>query len=265
MMTEKYNDGQNLDLNDGIENSAEYPNFSMFTALTMLNDEYAVELDDDTFIERAYKIWRGIGNRAKALHILKAPVDEEKKIWLPGNVESIENVTSLEAFKDIWGTEMIIYNNGTVTVNQDYLVSIITDRRLANSILNGGRSRIEGLYVDYNHNGDHISFKSEDLINSYVIVVYNGVISDEQALPKISYREAEAIAAGVAYLHYKKLALLGDSNAATMVPLLKQEKDILIGQARIPDFINNNTMDRILDAKTTFDRKNYNRTYKYNG
>lgn len=264
-MTENYNDGQNLNQNDGIENSAEYPKYSMFTALTMLNDEYAVEIDDDTFIERAYKMWRAIGNRAKAIHILKAPVNEDKIVFLPQNVESIENVTSLEAFKDIWGTEMIIYNQGTLTINEDYLVSIISDKRLVNSILNGGRSRIEGLYVDYSHNGDHLTFKSEDLISSYVIVVYKGVISDEQALPKITYKEAEAIAAGVAYIHYKKLALLGDSSATAMVPLLKEEKDRLIGLARIPDSINNNTMDRILDANSSFDRKNYNRTYKYNG
>ena len=264
MMTDKYNKGQELNTNEGIENSSDYPKYSMFTALTMLNDEYAVELDDDTFVERAYKIWRKIGNRAKALHILKAPVDQEKTVWLPGNVESIETVTSLDVFKDIWGSEMVIYNNGSLTANEDYLVSIVTDKLLAESLLNNGRSRIEGLYVDYNHNGDHITFNSEDLISSYIIVVYKGVISDDQALPKVTYKEAEAIAAGVAYLHYKKLALLGDSGASSMIPLLKEEQDRLIGLARIPDSINNNTMDRILDANSSFDRKRYNRSYKYN-
>lgn len=264
-MTEKYNKGQDLNTNDGIQNASEYPRYSMFTALTMMNDEYAVEMDDDTFIERAYKIWRAIGNRAQAYHILKAPIDEEQKIWLPGNVEFIENVTSLQMFKDIWGSEMIVFSNGTITLNEDYLISVITDDILAKTVLNASRARIEGLYVDYSHNGDHITFKSKDTIGTFMIVLYKGVISDDQALPKITYKESEAIAAGVAFIHYKKLALMGDGSAASMLQMLKDDKDRLIGLARIPDHINNNVMDKILDAQSSFDRKNYNRTYKYNG
>lgn len=265
MMTEKYNKGQKLDTNEGAENAANYPSYSMFTALTMLNDEYAVEMDDDTFMERAYKIWRTIGNRAKALHMLTAPVDEDKKIWLPANTESIENVTALEIYKDIWGTELIIYDNTTAMLNSDYLVSVITDDWLGHTLLNQSRARIDGLYVDYTHNGDHITFKAKDTVGTHMLVLYNGIIADEQALPKVTYRESEAIAAGVAFIHYKKQALMGDSAAAQMLAMLKDEKDRLIVQARIPDSINNNTMDRILDANGSFDRKNYNRTYKYNG
>jgi hypothetical protein len=260
-----YNRDIGLDTNEGTENTSSYPELSMFTALTMLNDEFAVEMDDDTFIERAYKIWRTIGNKAQALHILTCPVDENKEIMLPNNVENIESVSSLQVYKDIWGTELIIFNNTTAMLNSDYLVSVITDDWLGRTLLNQSRARIDGLYVDYTHNGDRLTFKAKDTVGTHMLIIYGGVISDDQALPKVTYRECEAIAAGVAYIHYKKQALMGDSAAAQMLVMLKDDMNRLIGQARIPDSINNNTMDRILDANGSFDRKNYGRTYKYNG
>jgi hypothetical protein len=265
MMTENYNDGQQLDSNEGVENSAVYPKYSMFTAMTMMNDEYAVEMDDDTFVERAYKIWKNIGNEAQAWHILKAKVDGEKRIWLPNNAEQVASVSSMDVFKDVWGSDLVIFNNGSLMLSAEYFVAVVTNRLMVNSILDNRRNRIEGLFVDFTHHGDHIQFKSKDLIGTHMVVLFKGVISDDYGLPKITYRESEAIAAGVAFIHYKKLALLGDSAAAAMLEFLKEEKDRLTTQARMPEHLTENQMNRILDTNSSFDRKGYHRSYKYNG
>lgn len=56
--------------------------------------------------------------------------------------------------------------------------------------------------------------------------------------------------------------LTSNKTAVEFASLLKAEWLKLCDRARVPDYINQNEWDEILDAKNNWNRKIFNRTYK---
>lgn len=96
------------------------------------------------------------------------------------------------------------------------------------------------------------------------MVVYHGILADEETgLPLLNDKELKAIAAYVAYMSiYKEGIRKRDGNLISLAQTIKADWLRLCNAARIPEHFSQNDMDRILDAKVSWDRKQYAKTLK---
>jgi hypothetical protein len=118
---------------------------------------------------------------------------------------------------------------------------------------------VSGRYIDYERVGDLLYFKGNP---SQITVLYKGVVLDDEGLPEINDKEAIAIATYVAYVQKFKEGLITNNAAITnMANLLKADWLKYCDAARV-DYINQNDMNNILDAKTNWNRKIFNKSYK---
>lgn len=118
-----------------------------------------------------------------------------------------------------------------------------------------------GKLVKYDE-GNEVLYFSHDYKN--VMVVYHGILMDEDTgLPLLNDKELRAIAAYVAYVSlYKEGIRKRDGNIISLAQTVKADWLRLCNAARIPEHFSQNDMDRILDVKVSYDRKNYGKTMK---
>ena len=95
-----------------------------------------------------------------------------------------------------------------------------------------------------------------------VNVLYKGYLADNEGLPKISDKEAIAIASYIAYVFkFKESLITNNKDIATQAVLLKQQWDKQCDQARVT-YINQNDMEQILEINSSWDRKSYGKSRK---
>jgi hypothetical protein len=88
-------------------------------------------------------------------------------------------------------------------------------------------------------------------------------VVDDEGLPQITDDEAVAIATYCAYVtKFKEGLMTNNPNIIQMAQLLKQEWLQKCDAARVPTSVSMNEMNEILDAKTSWNRKIYNKSYK---
>ena len=86
---------------------------------------------------------------------------------------------------------------------------------------------------------------------------------DEDGLPFLNDKEIHAVATYCAYATmYKKAIQTKDSSTFQLAQNLKLEWNRACSQARIPYYINQNEMDEILNANSSWNRKMYGKSFK---
>lgn len=220
-------------------------------ALTLANQLYDVDINEDTFEELGLIAWNFIGNKRCRLYRYSTRIDcATLSIQLPCNADIIEAVTY--SFED-WRYTTNTTPNGDL--NSAFIESYIESRKLFTDPL-----YIHGKYAHYERSGDTLYFdKDYGLIN----ILYKGIIVDDEGLPEINDKEAMAIATYCAYtLKYKEGLRTNNGNTLQVAALLKNEWNKFVDAARVPAYINQNDMDEILDIGTRYDRKIFNKSYK---
>ena len=96
------------------------------------------------------------------------------------------------------------------------------------------------------------------------MVVYHGIIMDEETgLPLLNQKELRAIGAYVAYVTlFKEGIRKRDGNIIQLAQSIKTDWLRLCNAARVPEYFSQNDMDRILDVKTSYNRKQYGKSLK---
>lgn len=209
---------------------------------------YGISMDPDVFEDVALNGWQQIGNKNTRLHRYTTNT-ENGKIKLPCNADIIEAVflptPDANDMDNIHG-----YNYYNMSVEY-YNESI---KKETNPFYNRGhlvKYRIEGEYLVLDKDYDN------------VIILYHGVITDDEGLPYLSDKEVQALAAYIAYFDiYKKSIMLKDGNLVNLANIIKTDWIRLCNAARIPNHISQNDMNDILDVKTRYDRKMYGKSFK---
>lgn len=217
--------------------------------LTLANELYDIDLDEDTYEELALIAWNKIGNKRCKLYRWCTSLNcSNLTIELPCNADIIEAVT--------YGFEDYDYtSNKTHNGQGQFTESYIESSKPFNDNL-----YISGRYAEYERVGDTLYFnRNYGTIN----ILYKGVIVDEDGLPELTDKEAEAIATYCAYtLKYKEGLKTNNANIIQIAQQLKRDWYIAVDQARIPEYLNQNDMDEILDVRVRYDRKIFNKSYK---
>ena len=119
---------------------------------------------------------------------------------------------------------------------------------------------ISGKFVKYKKVGNTLYVnRGLDTVN----VLYHANILDNDGLPDINDKEASAIAVYIAFTIKQKEAFKTHNQAIMQeAQFLRKRWLTLLDAARVPDYISQNEMNDILDAKYSWDRKVYNKSYK---
>ena len=226
-----------------------YNNFHY--AMTLMEQLYGITLQEDQFEELGLIAWNLIGNKHYKLYRASYCSNEcFSEIELPCNCTYLEAVTT--SWED-WNSSSNLYPNGDI--NSAYVEEYIESRKQFQSPLYQ-----RGKFVKYERVGDTLYFTEP---YGQINILYKGVVLDDDGLPELSDKEALAIATYCAYVtKFKEGLMTNNSNIVQVANLLKQQWNVQCDQARVSSYIDQNQMDQILEAKTSWNRKLHNKSYK---
>lgn len=212
---------------------------------------YDIELTPEDFEEIGMVAWNKIGNKQDVLYQMFVDVDcEDKKVELPCNCDEIEAVTYCH---EDWNYTSNTYENGDYIT--DFIEHYIESRKEYEDPLYQS-----GQYVKYRRVGNDLYF---DKAYGPILILYRGNIYDEEGLPYINEKEKDAIAAFCAYImKFKEGMRTNNPNIIAFAQELKKEWLRLCDAARVTTYLSQNDMNKILDAKTNWNRKVFNKSYK---
>lgn len=223
-----------------------------YSAMAILYQLYAVEIDENEFEEIALHAWRLIGNSFYNTYVHKDTI-VNYEVMLPCNfilgeskIEAVQLYNEDATFTSNTSHETL--RNSIIEENSEY-------RNVSTEFLYES-----GKYIDYEQDVDRLRFK---ITGVGVKIVYKGLLLDNNGLPYISNKEMSAIARYVAYIKtFKQAMATRDKFLLDTANLHKQNWDKECSNARTPDSLTQNDMDDIMNAMTSWDRKRYGLSYK---
>lgn len=228
-----------------------YNNFHY--AMSLLNTMYDMDIQEDQFEEIALTGWNLIGNKRTRLYRQKYCVtDCDKGVELPCNVDMLEAVT---LGWEEWNYSTNDTPNGDW--NSAFIESYIEHRKAFRDPLYAS-----GKFVRYHQVGNKLYF---DRPYGEITILYHGIIVDEDGLPELTDKEAMALATYTAWvLKYKEGLKTNNPAIVQMAETLHQRWLTQCDQARVDRYISQNEWDEILDSRVSWNRKQYNKSFKYN-
>lgn len=215
----------------------------------LLEQLYGMSLENEDVEELGLLAWEHIGNRNTKLYKYQAKPNSENFITLPCNAISVEAITT--CYED-WNRVTNISNNGDQR-SQFIENSIEAEKPYSSSYY------IPGKLIKYEQVGDTIYFsKNYGLLN----ILYKGVIADDEGLPELTDKEAQAIATYIAYvIKYKEGLKTNNAGIIQLANTLEQKWTKQCDQARVSR-LSQNDVNQILDAKDNWNRHSYGYSYK---
>ena len=221
-------------------------------AITLAQTLYDVEGDTEDLEEIGLVAYNFIGNKNTQLHKKLLDVNcEDGSVQLPCGVDIIESVTYC-GMED-WNHTSNIKEHGDVQ-------SLYTESYIESQKAFLDPYYVSGKFVKYKRVGDKL-YVNRGL--SKVIVLYHGEILDSDGLPEINDKEAIAIAEYIAYvIKYKEAIKTNNKYVLQQAQDLRQQWLFHCDAARVPEYVNQNEMDSILDAQSAWGRKMYGKSFK---
>lgn len=228
--------------------------YNFYTALTQAQTLYGLDMTPDDFENIGIIAWDKIGNKRFRWYKYEVvPTKDDSGnyfIDLPCNADIIEAVTA--GYEDYQKTSSM-YMPGQL--QNGWAEDYIEARKF-----NTGFGYAPGKFVKYTRDNNRL-YLADDF--KVVYVLYKGVLSDETGLPSLNEKEMDAVAAFCAYVtDFKKARMTKDQATFQMAKELEAQWKLKCTQARVPDYINQNEMDLVLNAATSWDRKRFGRSYK---
>ena len=220
-------------------------------ALSLANTLFGVEGNPSYLEEIGLIAWNLIGNKPSRLYTYSSELNkEDNSIILPCNVVSIEAVTY--NYED-WKYATNKQPNGDY--NSQFIENYVETRKVYTHPLYAS-----GKLAYYEHVGDKLYFKKD---YGAVNILYHGIILDEDGLPEVSDSEALAIATYLGYTKlYKESIVTRNGNSLQLAQVIQADWLKRCDAARVPDYISQNDMDQVLNAKHNWDRKIFNKSFK---
>lgn len=229
----------------------ELNNFRYAITLSQLLYETDIQ-DNDDAINIGLVAYNFIGNKKTILKKETILVDSKTGIAeLPCDLDIIESVTYC-------GQEDWNYSSNTKQYGD-------TESLYTENYIEGQKSFIDpyylsGKFVKYELIGNNIKVNKG---LSKIQILYHSLILDEEGLPQLTEKEALAIAEYIAYTYkYKEAIKTNNSNIFQVAQDLKKQWLFHCDAARVADYISQDQMDKILNAKSSWNRKVFNKSYK---
>lgn len=241
---------------------------NLLAAYPIMHRKYNITMSETDFIEEAYIAFKEINSiPVKYYYYTAKPLSiDNMSVKLPCNVYRILSVTSAplngDDYRDIEPYKAPLSQpKDRKELTQNILIG---NSDLQTYQLNDTPYVGLGTYLAYEWGSDeHIIIADTRLVDSDIHIVYEGIAVDEEGLPMITRKHAQAIAVKVAYTYAIRKVFMGDPTMTQILPLLTQEAARLTQAAAIPEHITDNELDNMLNEHTRFDRKRYNKGFKF--
>lgn len=233
---------------------SDFQRFPFQTVYSTVNELYGLDINQDTMETAAFVAWNYIGNKECRMYRTQLSTSPDGEGgWVadvPCNCLVIESITA--DYEDHKHSSPVTDNicSQTAAIEEN----IENNKEVVSDLYQSGK------LIPYRQVGDKLYFTHP---YHSLNVLYKGLYADEEGLPQLNFKEVQAIASYCAYTHFYKKALTSSNQLAYQLAQ-NQYQDWLkkCTQARVPDYLNQNEMDEILDAKTTWNRKSYGYSYK---
>lgn len=243
-----------------MENTPRSNQLPFQTARARLASRYGLSLDTDDYIERAYYVWRDIGNIALAQRTFDVIVPADGIVTLPSDCEFIESAVTRDV---IPGTPRNT-TDGKYDMNSGgYRHDVRPDKEVtsAEDSVRASTNYSYGITVNFEIGDGYIHVTSSTMANRPITIRYSAISVGTDGLPLLNDKEVNAIAGNLALQEAERELFKGIKGAEIKVQYLKQESDRLFQAAKTPERINDNELDKVLDIKVSWDRKVYGRRY----
>ena len=231
--------------------------YAFNTAFAQARDLYGVEGTVTEFESIGLLAWDKIGNKRYRLYQMQTEPTEvtgdagtSYYIDLPCNCDYIEAVTAnYEDYQKT--TPMNLPGN-----NPSGWIEGYTESRKYNT----NQLYPSGKYIKYTREENRLWLADRfETVN----ILYKGVLVDATGLPSLDEKEIDAIATYFAYTSmFKKALVTKDQATMQLAAILENMWKTKCTQARVPDYINQNEMDEILNALSSWDRKRFGKSFK---
>jgi len=224
------------------------------TAYTQARELYGLTLTPDEFETIGIIAWDKIGNKKYRMYkFQEEPLQTESGSWyidLPCNADIIEAVTAdYEDYQKTTPTT-IAGNN-----QNGWIEGYVETRKYNTSFYYSS-----GKFIKYIRENNRLWLS--DRFNK-VNVLYKGVVVDDEGLPSLNEKELDAVAVFCTYTDFFKKALVTrDSATFQMSQVLEAKWKKMCTQARVPDYLNQNEWDEVLNTSTSWDRKRFGKSFK---
>ena len=222
-------------------------------AITLAQMLYDIDINDmDTLLEIGLVAYNFIGNKNTQLVSEIVNVDRKSGlVKLPCKADLIEAITYPNI--EDWNQTSNIKNFGDFN-------SLNVEQYIEKSKQSVDPLYLSGRFVKYRREGNYI-YVTENI--DQVCVLYHSEQLDEDDLPLINDKEAIAIADYIAYtIKYKEALRSNNSAIFQMAQTIKRQWLIHCDAARVPEYVNQNEMNEVLDAMSSSNRKLHGRSYK---
>lgn len=220
-------------------------------AISLAQMLYDIDINDmDTLIEIGLVAYNFIGN--KNTHLKSEIVDVKNGlVKIPCNADLIEAVTYPN--EEDWNYTSNIKNYGDID-------SLNIEQYIEKSKQNTDPLYISGKLIKYRKEGNYIYVN--DNIDK-VCILYHTEQLDDDDLPMINDKEAIAIADYIAYtIKYKEAIRTNNSSVFQIAQTIKRSWLIHCDAARVPEYVNQNEMNDLLEITSSHNRKVHGRSYK---
>ena len=222
-------------------------------AITLAQMLYDVDINDiEMLIEIGLIAYNFIGNKNTQLKAEIVNVDSKTGlVKLPCKADLIEAITypNLED----WNYTSNIKNFGDFN-------SLNIEQYIEKSKQSTHPLYISGKLIKYRQEGNYI-YVTENI--DKVCILYHTQQLDEDDLPLINDKEAIAIADYIAYtIKYKEALRTNNSALFQMAQDIKRQWQFHCDAARVPEYVNQNEMNNLLEVTSSYNRKVHGRSYK---
>jgi len=229
-------------------------NYPFHTAYTKARELYGIELKPDQFETLGLIAWDKIGNKKHRLYrYIANPLQNAEGTWyvdLPCNADILESITA--DYEDYQKTSPAHASGDSQSAwVEDYVES----RKFNTSFMYS-----PGKFIKYFREDNRLYLADKF---DTVSIVYKGVILDQDGLPSLNEKELDAIAVFCAYsILLKQGIMTRDANTINLSQMLEQKWKLMCTQARVPDYMNQNELDEVLNVATSWDRKRFGKSFK---
>lgn len=222
-------------------------------AISLAQMLYDIDINDmDTLIEIGLVAYNFIGNKNTKLNIEIVNVDRKTGlVKLPCKADLVEAITYPNA--EDWSYTSNTKNFGDIN-------TLNVEQYIEKSKQSVDPLYISGRFVKYRREGNYI-YVNENI--DKVCILYHTESLDEEDLPLINDKEAIAIADYIAYtVKYKEALRSNNQSVFQMAQMIKKQWQIHCDAARVPEYVNQNEMDDLLEVTSSYNRKIHGRSYK---
>ena len=222
-------------------------------AISLAQMLYDIDINDmDTLIEIGLVAYNFIGNKNTQLVADIVNVDMRTGLVnLPCKADLVEAIT-YPKIED--------WNYTSNTKNFGDFNTLNVEQYIEKSKQSVDPLYISGRLIKYRREGNYI-YVNEKV--DVVCVLYHVEQLDEEDLPLINDKEAIAIADYIAYtIKYKEALRSNNSNVFQMAQTIKKQWLLHCDAARVPEYVNQNEMNDLLETASSYNRKVYGRSFK---